>query len=150
MPGGRPSKYKEEFAELAYKYCLLGAKDAELATFFEVDEATINRWKIKHTEFCESLKRGKEEADATIADSLFHRARGYSHTETKVFQHQGSLITYDVIKHYPPDPTSMIFWLKNRQPKRWRDKQDIEHGGKVELEPTLKWLEVNDRAKPGI
>jgi len=30
------------------------------------------------------------------------------------------------VKQYPPDPTSAIFWLKNRQPKIWRDKQEEE------------------------
>jgi len=29
----------------------------------------------------------------------------------------------------PPDPTSMIFYLKNRRPDRWRDKQEVEHKG---------------------
>jgi hypothetical protein len=26
-----------------------------------------------------------------------------------------------VRKHYPPDVTACIFWLKNRQPEKWRD-----------------------------
>ena len=30
----------------------------------------------------------------------------------------------DFIEHFPPDPTSMIFWLKNRQPDKWRDKRE--------------------------
>ena len=31
------------------------------------------------------------------------------------------------VKYYPPDSTALIFWLKNRKPKDWRDK--IEHSG---------------------
>jgi hypothetical protein len=31
------------------------------------------------------------------------------------------------VEHMPPDPTSMIFWLKNRDPERWRDFQQLEH-----------------------
>jgi len=34
-------------------------------------------------------------------------------------------------KHYPPDATSAIFWLKNRQRDKWRDKQDVVHSGGV-------------------
>ena len=30
-----------------------------------------------------------------------------------------------------PDTTAQIFWLKNRRPDRWRDKQDIEHSGQI-------------------
>ena len=28
-----------------------------------LNEATLNRWKIKYIEFCESIKKGEEEAD---------------------------------------------------------------------------------------
>ena len=26
-----------------------------------------------------------------------------------------------------PDTTAIIFWLKNRQPEYWRDKQEVDH-----------------------
>ena len=39
---GRPTKYKEEYAEQAYKLCLLGAKDKEMADFFQVSLSTLN------------------------------------------------------------------------------------------------------------
>ncbi|HKV99172.1 MAG TPA: hypothetical protein VJN96_05075 [Vicinamibacterales bacterium] len=29
-----------------------------------------------------------------------------------------------VPKQFPPDTAAMIFWLKNRQPKRWRDRRE--------------------------
>ena len=56
MAGGRPSKYKKEYAEQAYKFCLLGATDARLGEFFGVSEQTINAWKDAHPEFLESIK----------------------------------------------------------------------------------------------
>jgi hypothetical protein len=31
------------------------------------------------------------------------------------------------VEHMPPDSTSMIFWLKNRDPERWRDAWQVEH-----------------------
>ena len=37
----------------------------------------------------------------------------------------GRVTTYDVIKHYAPDPASIIFWLKNRKPNKWKDKREI-------------------------
>jgi hypothetical protein len=36
-----------------------------------------------------------------------------------------------VSKQVSPDTTAQIFWLKNRKPKQWRDKQDIEHSGSM-------------------
>lgn len=132
MPGGRPSKYKDEYAEQAYKLCLLGATDKDMADFFDVSEQTLNAWKTAHSEFLESLKRGKEIADATVAQKLYHRAIGYEHPEIITATFQGQITdTMTVTKHYAPDPTAAIFWLKNRQPAKWRDKQEHDVSGKM-------------------
>lgn len=126
MPAGRPTKYKTEYEEQTYKLCLLGATDKDLASFFDVNEDTINEWKKKYTAFSESIKRGKEIADANVASKLYHRAIGYEHPEDKIFNNMGIEMIVPTIKHYAPDPTAAIFWLKNRQPAKWRDKQEQE------------------------
>ena len=129
---GRKTSYRKEFADQAYKYCLLGATDVQLAEFFEVSEQTINAWKDKHPEFLESIKNGKEKADAEVADRLYQRAKGYSHPEEKIFLHNGEPVKVETVKHYAPDPTSGIFWLKNRQKLNWRDKRDHTLSGDEE------------------
>lgn len=126
MAGEKNSKYKSEYDKQAYKLCLLGATDKQLADFFDVTERTINTWKENHSTFFQSLKSGKLHADAVVADSLFNRAIGYSHPEEKIFNNQGEIVTYDTIKHYAPDTTAAIFWLKNRQPAIWRDKKEVD------------------------
>lgn len=130
MAGGRPTLYKDEYAEKAFKLCLLGANDKQIADFFEVSEDTVNEWKKIHPQFSESLKRGKDEADAVIAQSLYHRAKGYYHPEDKIFNDDGQAMVVPTIKHYPPDTTACIFWLKNRQKAAWRDKVETEITGK--------------------
>lgn len=126
MPAGRPTKYKPEYAEQAYKLCLLGATDIEMADFFEVAESTLYLWKKEHPEFSEALKKGKMQADAVIAQKLYHRAKGYEHDEDQIFVYKGDPVIVPTTKHYPPDTTAAIFWLKNRQPDKWRDKQEID------------------------
>lgn len=134
----RPSKYKSEYAELAYNYCLLGATDKELASFFSTTEQTINSWKANYPEFLESLKRGKEQADATVASKLYHRAIGYEHEDTQFATFQGAITdSQTYIKHYAPDTTAAIFWLKNRQPDKWRDKTDVGITGDVTIKVDL-------------
>jgi DNA-binding XRE family transcriptional regulator len=124
---GRPTKYKAEYADQAYKLTLLGATDAQLADFFGVTEQTFNAWKKSHPEFLESITRGKDLADAEIAAALYHRAKGYTHPEDKIFNNNGQEMVVPTIKHYPPDTQAASLWLRNRQPGRWRDKQQVEH-----------------------
>lgn len=126
---GRPSKYNPENNDIVYKFCLLGAIDTDIANLLNVDIATIYRWKNQYPEFREVLKRGKEVADAEVANALFNRAKGYSHEEEKVFCSEGGIVTHKTIKHYPPDTAAAFIWLKNRAPDRWSDKQKIEHSG---------------------
>ena len=128
-PIGRPSNYRPEYAKEAYKLCLLGITDKAMADFFNVSEQTLNSWKEKHPDFLESLKEGKESADAAIAKSLYHRALGYSHVDTNIQMYRGQIIKTEVIKHYPPDTGAAMAWLKNRQPAYWRDRKEVEHSG---------------------
>ena len=122
---GRPSKYKPEYNEQGRKLCLMGYTDAQLGDFFGVSETTINNWKLEHDGFLESLNAGKVIADANVTASLYERAVGYQHQETKVFCSNGEIVEAEVKKIYPPDPISIKYWLNNRQKDTWREK--VEH-----------------------
>lgn len=130
MPAGRPSKFKPEFVEQVAKLCSLAATDVDIADFFEVDVATLNRWKLQNPEFCESLKVAKDAADNRVERSLFARATGYEHPDTDIRVVDGQIVQTEMRKHYPPDTTAAIFWLKNRRSKDWRDRTETEVTGK--------------------
>lgn len=105
---------------------LEGKTDKQVAQILDVTEQTINNWKNAQPHFFESLKDWKIIADEKVEKSLYERACGYTCKETKVASHEGLIIDkVEIDKNYPPDPVSMIFWLKNRKPDEWRDKQDI-------------------------
>lgn len=140
-PVGRPTDYKPEYNEQVTKLCRLGAKDKEIANFFDVCEATLNVWKKKEPEFMESMKEGKEVADLTIADSLFNRAKGYKHEAVHFTTHEGEVKETKYMKHYPPDVQSMRLWLINRRPDLFRDKSEIDHNVSVSLEQQLDEIE---------
>lgn len=134
---GRPTDYRPEYALQAEKLCKLGATDKELADFFEVVEDTINAWKVAHTEFSVSIKAGKDLADANVADRLYQRAMGFEHDGEEIktlTSDTGSYIErVPIRKIYPPDTAAAIFWLKNRQKAKWRDKTETELSGNLEL-----------------
>lgn len=117
---------------------LLGATDKELAQAAGVSEVTINAWKREHPDFLKSLKDGKAVADANVAKSLYRRALGYAHPAVKILavargNNQGSDVEQvPYVERYPPDTVAAMFWLKNRRPDLWRDKQDVEHSGTVQ------------------
>lgn len=132
---GRPTKFKPEYEEQVYKLCLLGATDKDMADFFSVSERTINRWK-RLKKFCQSIKRGKIDADANVAESLYKRACGYEHLEDKIFcNSDGDVTTVRITKHYPPDTGACMAWLKNRDSENWKDRKDINLSGEVVLKP---------------
>lgn len=129
---GRKTDYQDSFANQALKLCLLGATDAEMADFFGVSEQTVNTWKKKYPEFLESLKKGKSIADANVASKLYNRAIGYDVKATKFATNEGKITDkVEYVEHYPPDTTAAIFWLKNRQPEKWRDRKEVEVNNKL-------------------
>lgn len=141
---GRPSKFKLEFIDQAKKLCKLGLTDKELAEFFEVAESTLNLWKREHPGFSESLKGGKAIADAEVVEKLYQRATGYEHPEDDIRAVNGEIVITPTIKHYPPDTTAAIFWMKNRQPQKWRDKVEPSLEDEQAPQPVKVVVQVKD------
>jgi len=138
---GRPSglsAFSKREKEIIYKCCeLWGATDKQIAELCKVTEQTVNNWKLQDPDFFESLKNAKQLADARVERSLYERAIGYACPDTYFANNRGEIIATEYTKHYPPDTTAGIFWLKNRQPEVWRDQRNIEHSGKVDTTPVL-------------
>ena len=135
---GRNTLYRPEYCEQAKKLCLLSATDKEMADFFNVDVATLYRWKNEFPEFCDAINAGKIFADANVASRLYERAMGYSHGAVKIVANattgQEHIVPYT--EHYPPDTQAASLWLRNRQPDKWRDRQEItgKDGGALIVE----------------
>lgn len=143
---GRPTSYKPEYNRQVERLCLLGATDQQIADFFCVKVLSIHDWKKRYPLFLAAIRKGKEEADMAVTKSLYQRAIGYKVKVEKIFQYEGRAVRVPTIEKYPPDPTSMIFWLKNRRPKEWRDKHDHDHtSGGEKIAMTV--VTVDEQAK---
>lgn len=124
--GGRPSIFKKIDMKTMKLLVENGYTDKEIAATFKINSLTLYRWRKKYPEFCSATKDWKVEADAKVERSLYERATGYSHKAVKMFQFEGEVIKEEYTEHYPPDATSMIFWLKNRKRNEWRDKTEVD------------------------
>ena len=155
-PGGRPTLYDPAYCEQARKLCLLGATDIELADFFEVNVATIYRWRNTHEEFCEAVTCGKGACDERVQRSLYNRAVGYTYDAVKIFMPGGAEepVYAPYREHVPPDTGAALNWLKNRRGDEWRDRQLLEHTGKdgdaIKFEQVKSDADAFTRAITGI
>ena len=125
MPGGRPTLYKPENAEIARIACMLGATNALLAERFEVSRSTIDNWIASIPDFSDAVRKGREVADGAVVSALYARAVGQQHKVTRAFCHDGKPITVDVTVDLPPDVRACMFWLRNRLPQQWREDRPI-------------------------
>lgn len=76
-----------------------GLVDEQIADKMGITTSTLYAWKQKYSEISEALKKGKEVVDYEVENALLKQAR------------EGNT-------------TAIIFWLKNRQPNKWRNKPD--------------------------
>lgn len=146
--GHGPIKYRTEYDNQAYKLCLLGFIDSDLANYFEVEEQTINNWKKKYISFAHSIKKGKAFADAEVAASLRQRAIGFTKSNIeKIFQFRGQIIRAQTSEYFPPDAGAAINWLKNRQRTLWAEKYpfniELEKLSDSELDRIIERLKNN-------
>lgn len=140
---GRPTKFKEEYIEAAKKLCALGATDIEMADFFEVTVTTFYHWKNQYPKFSEAVKVAKEAADNRVERSLYQKATGYTHPAEKIVYDKdaGEFRRTTYREHYAPDTGACAFWLKNRRPEQWRDRQEHTGANGEPLHPTTDHLQ---------
>jgi len=99
-----------------------GLTDEQIAKNMGINIATLYDWKKKYPEISESLKKGKEVVDREVENALLKAALGYEYEED-VVTNKGQVVK--VRKYEKPNVTAIIFWLKNRKPDVWRDKQEF-------------------------
>ena len=113
-----------------------GLTDEEISMKCGIDDSTLYRWKNKHEEIREALKKNKEIVDYEVENSLLKKCFGYNakvkkHMKVKRTDYKDGykvkeyeeLIEVDDEVHVPADTTALIFWLKNRKSDVWREKR---------------------------
>lgn len=163
---GRPPVFNEIVQERICELARVGATDVEIAQSIGVSDRTIRYWKKLHENFLPALKESKDIADQLVEATLFQRAIGYQRPAVKHFldkkkvtdedtgetTYQTVVIEHQYIEHHAPSEVAAIFWLKNRQPERWRDKPEPtkpEDGNVTEIVYQTEWGGTGEAPSPG-
>lgn len=102
MAKGKYEKWlKRENLLLLEGWARDGLTDEQIAKNIGIGERTLYEWKEKYPQISQSLKKGKEVVDYEVENALLSSA-------------------------LEGNTTAQIFWLKNRRPDKWRDKQKEE------------------------
>jgi transposase-like protein len=145
---GRKSKYEELNIENRLPEIEGWARDgyriADICKALGISAQTFHNWvnDERYEDFAEAVRKGKEVVDAEIENKLLDNARGFTFWEetqellevidNNTGRRKKEMVTTKrVLKHIKPDTTAQIFWLKNRKPDVWRDKQHMEHSGGI-------------------
>ncbi|MGI2329663.1 helix-turn-helix domain-containing protein [Planococcus sp. YIM B11945] len=101
-----------------------------------------------------AVEVGQEEYDERVqAEVDVWKQQNPKWTQEELYRFIGTIprskevVSKRVVKQVAPDVTAQIFWLKNRKPGQWRDKQEIEHSGGLENKLDLSGLSVEELRK---
>ncbi|WP_025686004.1 hypothetical protein [Paenibacillus maysiensis] len=133
---GRPSKYESHVQPkllLIEAWARDGLTEADICKNLDVGKDAFISYKKEYPELVEALKNGKEVIDVMVENALLKAALGYEYVEDGV----GKDGVYSLTKYAHPNTTALIFWLKNRKPKSWRDKQEIGLDGDLNIKVAL-------------
>lgn len=115
-----------------------GLTDAEIAHNMGISHTSFYKYRNENAEFANALKRGKAPVDIKVENQLLKSALGFKVTVKKAVKvktkknkpgvgliEEEHIEMVDEEQYIPPVPAAQFFWLKNRRPDKWREKQDI-------------------------
>ena len=107
-----------------------GGTDSEIAMTFGIGLTLFKKWKKQYPTFREAIEKGRTRADAAVVEALFKRATGkFSIPHTEVIKYKDSFETLSMRKHFPPDFSSIQYWLNNRAREHWQQRSAVEACG---------------------
>ena len=108
-----------------------GLTDKQIADKIGIRRETLYAWRKAYPNISNALKRGKDVVDMEAEETLIKSWMGYDYweevQELRFNRESGRYEmqpTKKVRKHQPPNVAALIFWLKNRQPGKWREKSE--------------------------
>lgn len=157
---GKKAVFKERYIKIASDAAHEGWTINMIASKLKIKKSTLYKWMQAHEDLRDAINEGRDYFDSRVAESsLLKRVKGFTYTEKQLVKETSAEgeVRNKIIntkKKVLPDVTAIIFWLKNRQGDRWKDKHDIEVQGGEGLEERLRkaqerFLKRNSKPDPG-
>jgi len=108
MPAGRPTDWTPELGEEILALMADGLSLAASAAQLDVHRQRVYEWMATHPEFADTVKLAQAKRQLFLERRLLSAEIG-------------------------PVVTSTIFALKNAGPDDWREKQEVEHSGSLDI-----------------
>lgn len=125
---GYPSRYRPKlYDKVTETLAGLGYTHIQMSEAIGISRQTFDVWRKENPSFAKAVIDGKGDADEVVIQSLYQRACGFCREDVHITQYQGKITETKYMKYYPPDATSCIFWLKNRDRENWSDRQVLAH-----------------------
>jgi len=141
---------KEDSLTLIAGWAKDGLSNEQIAHNMGVSKDTFYEWQKRFPIFADTIKKSKEVIDLQVENALLKKAMGFKIKVMKCFKvkrveyDKGKRVleTEEIVDreeevYIPPDVVAQIFWLVNRKPDKWKNKQDHNVGGELKLD--IKW-----------
>ncbi|HJJ36486.1 MAG TPA: hypothetical protein O0X27_04850 [Methanocorpusculum sp.] len=102
-----------------------------LALMFCVSYDTIILWKRKYPPFADAIEKAYDAASDHVEDSLLKRVHGYEFVEEREEASDDGIKRVTTKKHMPADPSLLKYYLNNRRPEEWSDRQEVHQTGET-------------------
>lgn len=104
-----------------------GLTNDQIAENIGINRDTLYSWAKKYPDFADALKKTKEVTVYEVENAMLKAAKGYFVTETKTITNKdGKVIRIEKNEKWiAPNTTAQIFYLKNKDPENWRERNDI-------------------------
>lgn len=111
---------------MTFQLALLGYTEERIARALNVHVKTVEHWKTTQPEFLDALNRGRAQANAEMAESLYMQGKGYYYYEDVVTAYKGVATVTRVQKWKPGNPWAALKFLQVRERELWRESSVID------------------------
>ncbi len=123
--------YEADFPERAERFAKMGMIDTEICTQLGISKTVYYEYQQKYPEFAEAIKRGKKPINELAEEAFLKNVLGFEYeekqSEMNVDKDGNATVAKvrTITRHFRGDTTAQIFFLKNRMPEKYKDRQEV-------------------------